>query len=471
MPMNVRFAPKAVLALIVGACGAAQAQGPAAAPNAPAAPAAAASAPTSVRLNLAQAYRLALEHDAQLAAARAGTEARLERVPQARAQLLPQLSAQASQFRNDLESSTPNLVGQRVTSERKYTSSSRVLALRQPLYRPREMADYRQAKAEADQARADLDKEMQNLAVRVTTAYLQALLTHERLNLVLAQKAAYATQVDAARKAMAGGAGTRTDIDEAQARLDLAVAQELEARQDLGFTRRQLASLTNQPAVDLAPLDESRLPLTAPNPASLEAWIARAEQSSPEIRSLQAAREAAREEIAKARAGHLPTLDAVAQWSVTNSETVTSVDQRYNNKSIGVQLSVPLYQGGYVNSRTRQALAELERAEQNLEYTRRDLGLRVEREYRGVTEGILKVRALEQAVRSTNTVAESSRKSFQAGSRTLVDILNAEGQKAQALRDLADARFMYLLSRIRLLALAGEVESATIDEASGWLKP
>ncbi len=466
MPMHARLAPLA-LALIAGFSAPAEAQSSAAAPGGPTA----AAAPASARLNLAQVYRLALEQDAQLAAVRAGTQARLERLPQARSQLLPQVSAQASQFRNDLESSQPNLAGQRVTSERKYTSSSRVLSIRQPIFRPREMADYRQAKADIEDAKAQLDKEVQNLAVRVTTSYLQALLAQERLNLVLAQKAAYATQVDAARKGIAAGAGTRTDVDEAQARLDLAIAQELEARQDLGFTRRQIASLTNQPVVEIAPLDEARLPLTGPNPSSLEEWIARAEETSPELRALRAQREVAREEIAKARAGHLPTLDAVAQWSVSNSETVTSVDQRYNNKSIGVQLSVPIFQGGYVNSRTRQALAELERTEQQLEATRRDLGLRVEREFRGVTEGVLRVRALEQAVRSSNTVAESSRKSFQAGSRTLIDILNAEGQKAQAQRDLADARFTFLLSRIRLMALAGQVETATIDEASGWLKP
>jgi len=422
-------------------------------------------------LTLARAYRLALEHDASLAAARASTDARIERLPQARARLLPNISANASRFKNRLESTQPDALGRRITSEQEYFSSATALIVKQPLFRPYEIADYKQAKAQVKDAEAQLEQQVQNLAVRVTSAYLQALLAQEQLALVLAQKAAYTTQLDAARKAMAAGAGTRTDIDEARARLDMAVAQELEARQNMGFTRRQLQTLVNVPVVEMAALDPARLPLTGPSPSGLESWVARAEENSPELRSLQAQREAARHEVSKARSGHLPTLDAVAQWTLSDSDNVTRINSRYENKSIGLQLNVPIFAGGYYTSLTRQALADLERAEQQLEATRRDLSLRVETEYRGITEGVARVRALEQAVQSAQTVVESSRKSFQAGSRTLVDILNAEEQKVSAQRNLAEARFAYLLARIRLMSLAGQADAATIDEVNGWLKP
>jgi protease secretion system outer membrane protein len=431
---------------------------------------AAAPTPAGQRLTLAQAYRLALDNDAQLAAVRAATEARRERLPQARAQLLPNVSANATRFRNDLESTQPNAFGRATTTQQEYFSSSRSLTVKQPLFRPYEIADYRQAKANVADANAQLDQEVQNLAVRVTTSYLQALLAQEQLSLVMAQKTAYTTQLNAARRALAAGSGTRTDIDDAQARLDMSVAQELEARQNVGFTRRQLQTLVNVPFGELAPLDERRLPLVPPSFA-LPEWVARAEQSSPEMRSLQAQQEAARHEVSKARAGHLPTLDAVAQWSVSDSDNPSRVNSKYDNKSIGLQLNVPIYQGGYHNSRTRQALAELERAQEQLEATRRDLSLRVEKEYRGISEGVLRVRALEQAVQSATTLVESSRRSFQGGSRTLIDILNAEGQKVSAQRDLAEARFQYLIARIKLLSLAGQADEATVDEASGWLKP
>ena len=267
------------------------------------------------------------------------------------------------------------------------------------------------------------------------------------------------------------GSGTRTDIDEAQAALDLNVAQELEARQNVDFTRRQLQTLINQPVDSLATLDAGKLVLGPPAPNRIEDWTERAEAGSPEIRSLKAQLEAARYEVEKAEAGHYPTLDAVAQLSLNESDTVTSVNNRYTNRSIGLQLSVPLFAGGYVNSTIRQALANKERVEQSLEALRRDLGVRVHKEFRGVTEGVLKVRALEQAVRSTEQVTRSNRRSFEAGSRTLNDTLNAEQQNVSAQRDLAQARYIYLISRVRLQALAGGPRSEVIDEINAWLRP
>jgi TolC family type I secretion outer membrane protein len=422
-------------------------------------------------LTLSQAYRAAMEQDATIRAVRATTDAKRERLPQARAQLLPNISASASRNKNDLTSTTPGFGGLPVTEDQKYTSSSRALTIRQPIFRPFQLADYKQAGAQVADANAQLDKETQNVAVRVVTAYLEALLAQEQLSLVLAQKNTYATQLDSARKRYAAGAGVRTDIDEAQARLDLAAARELEARQNVDYTRRALQVLVNMPVTALAPLDPGKLKLTRPTPDRLEDWTQRAEITSPEIRSLAAQREAARYEIEKARAGHMPTLDAIAQWSVSDSDNVTRVNSKYDNKALGLQLNIPIFAGGQVNSQTRQAVAELERAEQSLEALRRDLSLRVEREFRGITEGVARVGALEQAVRSSETMVQSNKRSFEGGSRTLVDILNAEEQRVTALRDLAQARYQYILARIRLQALAGTADEATIAEVDAWLTP
>ena len=422
-------------------------------------------------LDLSQAYQAAMEQDASLRAARAATAARSERIAQTRAQLLPNLSASASRNRNALDSTEPGFLGTPVTTNRNYSSSSAALILRQPLFRKYQMADYRQAQAQVEDANAILEREVQNVAVRVSGAYFEALLTSEQLAVVMSQKTAYTSQLDAAKKRFAAGVGTRTDIDEAQAALDLNLAQELEARQNVDFTRRQLQTLVNQPVDALATLDAGKLVLGLPVPNQLDDWTDRAESSSPEIRSLKAQVETARFEVEKAEAGHYPTLDAVAQLSRNESDTVTRVNNRYTNKSIGLQLSVPLFAGGFVNSTIRQTLADQERAEQSLEALRRDLGVRVHREFRGVTEGVLKIRALEQAVRSTEQVALSNRRSFEAGSRTLNDTLNAEQQKAGAQRDLAQARYVYLISRVRLQALAGGPRTEVIDEINGWLKP
>ncbi len=422
-------------------------------------------------MDLRQAYDAAYANDASIRASRAGAQASRERLPQAEAQRLPNVSFNAGRNYNDLTSKTRSFLGQPVTTESQYYSGSQTLSVRQPLYRPYIAALVRQAQAQANDADASLEKDEQSLVVRVGEAYFDALLARDQLSLVGAQKATYTTQLDAAKKSLAAGSGTRTDIDEAQARLDLTLAQELEAQQNVEFTRRRLETLTGQSLDTLASLDVERFTPSAPVPTGVEAWIERAEQASPELESLRAQLEAARQEIDKAEAGHKPTLDVVAQWARSSSDSVTNVNSRYDNKTIGLQLSVPLYSGGYVNSTVRQAVAAHERAREVLEATRRDLGVRVHREFRGMTEGVLRIGALEQAVRSAEQAVLSNRKSFEAGSRTTLDVLNAEQQKTAALRDLAQARYVYLVSRLRLLSLAGEDRQASVAQVNAWLKP
>ena len=172
----------------------------------------------------------------------------------------------------------------------------------------------------------------------------------------------------------------------------------------------------------------------------------------------------------RAQAGHYPTLDAIAQVSRNNHDDITRPNTRFHQKQVGVQLAIPIFQGGYVNSQVREALALVDRAGSRLEALRSDLGVRVHREFRGVTEGVLRVRALEQAVRSSEQLADSSRRSFAAGARTRLDILNAEQQAGTARRDLAQARFNYLVARVRLKALAGDLQADNISEVNAWLR-
>ncbi len=418
-------------------------------------------------MDLLQAFEAAQQNDPTMLAARATATGEREYLPQARAQLLPSLNASVSRNTNRL---TPNVQGVEQPTN-SYPSSNQTLTLRQPLFRPQLTAQYRQAQAQVDDANAVLQQEEQSLAVRVSGAYFEAMLTQDQLALVLAQQTAYSTQLDAARKSFAAGSGTRTDVDEAQARLDMSLALEIEARQNVTYTLQQLQTLVNQPIVKLATLNVGRLALQHPQPNSLDDWTARAERHSPQLQSLAARVEVARQETKKTSAGHYPTLDAIAQWSDSASESVINTSSRYTNKTIGLQLNIPLFAGGFVNSEVRQTLAGQARAEQFLEAGRRDLGLRVHKEFRGVTESIPKIKALEQAARSADQVVLSSSKSFQAGSRTVLDILNAEQQRMVVLRDLAQARYMYLISKIRLLALVGEADLAAVTAVNQVLQP
>ena len=337
-------------------------------------------------IDLLQAYEAARQQDASILASRATAAAGRERLPLARSQLLPSVSFGLQSTNNRLTSITPNFAGVEQTTNTKYPSSNQTLTIRQPLYRSYLTAQLRQAKAQVQDTEAVLLQDEQNLSARVGSAYFEAMLSYDQLALVLAQRTTTTTQLDAARKAFAGGAGTRTDVDEAQARLDQTLALEIEARQNVDYTRQQLEVLVNQPVGQLATLNVDKLELLNPEPNRIEDWTRRAEANSPQLRSLQAQLEAAREEVAKASAGHMPTLDAIAQWSRSQSENVTNTTNRYTNASFGLQLNVPIYQGGYVNAQVRQELALQERSSQALDVGRRDLGMRVYKEFRGMTE-------------------------------------------------------------------------------------
>ncbi|WHS64884.1 TolC family outer membrane protein [Comamonas resistens] len=419
-------------------------------------------------LDLRQAYEAAERNDASIRASRAAADSAREKLPQAKSQRLPNVSFNAGANRNNLRTSTDSIYGP-VSYTTNYNSNNQVLQLRQPIYRPYVSALVSQAEAQVEDANASLERDEQSLVVRVSEAYFDALLARAQLDLIAAQKAAYAVQLAAAEKGFKAGTGVRTDIDEAQARVDMSRAQELEAAQNVEFTRRRMEVLVGKPVDALADLNVQGFKPAPPAPANLEDWIARAEETSPQLRALRAQFDAAKMEIEKAKAGHKPTLDAVAGWSRSDSDTVTSVNNVYNQKFIGVQLTVPLYAGGYVNSTVRQAVADSERAREAMEATRLDLGTKVHEQYRAMTEGVLRIAALEQAVRSAQQAVESSRKSFQAGARTTVDVLNAEQQRTTALRDLAQARYAYLLARIRLQSLAGQDRWASVDQANASL--
>ena len=421
-------------------------------------------------LDLRQAYEAAITADARLNAARATADAAAERLPQARSQLLPSVAFSASRAENLLDTTRPNpLTGDKFTTTERYPSTNAVLNLRQTLFRRQQTLAVDQAEYLVDDARQTLNLEIQNAGVRLSGAYFEALLATDQLGLIEAQKISTTTGLDAARKALAGGTGTRTDVDQAQTRLDMVLAQEIEARQHVDFTRRQLQTLIGRAPDTLARLDPARLQTAAILPLSLNDLINDATSGSPDIRSLKARVEASRLEVAKASAGHYPTLDLVAQISNSQSDSVTNPNAAYYNRSIGVQLNLPIYSGGYVTSAERQAAAQLQNAQAVLDGAVLDLSLKVEREYRNVTEGAAKIQALGQATRSAGVALESTRKSYAAGVRTLLDVLNADQELKANERNLIQARYNYITARIRLAALLGNA-NPVIEETNGWLR-
>lgn len=425
-------------------------------------------ADTGEVLGLAGAYVHALENDATLRAARAQTQGVVEKLNQAKAQLYPNVSFNASRFKNDLSRTQPNVLGQSTTTEEQYFSYGQNLQLRQPLYRPQLGLGVDIARAQGAEAQAALTREVQLLGVRVVEAYLQVLLAQDAQALLEVQQNLAQQQLDAAQKRFDGGQGIRTDVDEAQARIDLLVAKRLETIQARQTALLQLQQMTQQPFTAVMGLVPQALDVVGFVVHTPQFWMDRALGSSPEIATARSRLDAARLEVARMQANHKPTLDAVVQIGRSGSENVTSTQSHYINRQVGLQFNLPLYAGGAIQSAVRQALAEQVRLEELLEAAQRDLSLRVQREWRGVTEGVLRIQAMDRAVNSADKVVVSVRRSFDAGVRTVLDVLNAEQQAQQARRDLAEARLGYVASRIRLQALAGELNAEQIQVVSNW---
>jgi protease secretion system outer membrane protein len=422
-------------------------------------------------MNLLQAYEAALEQDANVRAGRAALASGLERLPQARSQLLPLVSANFGRNQNQLSTTSVNILGNASVSRDDYFSFNQSLTLRQPLFNLPRYFQYKQAQDLVQESHANYEREVQNLVVRVGGAYMEALLASESLKLVEVQKKQYTTVLEAARRAFSAGTGTRTDIDDAQSRLDMALANELEARQNEDYTRRQLEVMINLPVMTLSGLGAQGVAALPDVVKALPEWVELAQTGNPEVKALLARLEATDKEVFRAKSAHAPTLEAVAQWSDSGNENVTRINSSFENKAIGFQLTVPLYQGGAVSSQVRQAVAEKTRVTESLEALRRDLSLRVHKEYRGITEGTLRIRALEQAQRSAAQMVDSTVKSQRAGVRSILDVLNAEQQVAAVNRDLIQARYVYLISRLRLNVLGGLDPLATMTEINQAFVP
>lgn len=422
----------------------------------------------AVALDLKTAYQAALVYDAELLAAKAGLEESEEGVPVARAALLPQLSYSAQKNRADTTTSFLDSARPDVESG-KYDSGSSVLNFRQALFRKPAWEALQGAKAQAGAAGENYAKEAQNAALRVVSSYLEVLATRESVTLAKNQTRAMEAWLTLAEKFFKAGRGTRTDIEDARSRRDLSKARETEANMFLFSATRNFAVVSG--------MGDEEIPDTNPrmlNPDQMlvgdkTQWLQRIEDSSPDIQSLRKQLEVAQAGVAQAQGGHFPTIDLVAARQYGRSETNTTVGTAYTTDYVGVQMNIPLLNGGGVMAQVRQAQAREERVRQVLESTRRKTLAEANRLYSTIDQGIEQVGALKQAVLSGEQAVHGERKGIQAGTRTIVDALDAERRLYESLRDHAVAVYSLANNRLKFLALSGAIDLEAIETVSSWL--
>ncbi len=413
--------------------------------------------------NLLDIYQQAQTSDTVWAGARHNYDANIEKGPQGRALLLPSVIFSAGAFKNSIDKTSP-------TSEMaRYDSSSYTLQLTQPLYRRQNFVAYAQGKSAVTQAEAELAIARQDLILRTSQAYFDVLAAEDTLEFTRTEKAAIAGQRELAERNFNVGNATIVDVHEARARYDLAVAQEVAADNALKVKREALATLTNTPAPTLARL-APHLPLQSPEPQDMDHWVKAAQEQNPRIKVQEQQLNVASEEVTRSRGGHYPTLDFIAAHNYSKSGSVFFPGTtEYTANQVGVQLQVPLFQGGATQSQVRASLARAEQARQGLEQAKRQTTQQSREAYLAVTSGIAQVKALEQARVSTQKALESTQLGYETGVRTGVDVLNAQRDLYRTQRDLAQARYTYLLSRLRLKNAVGSLSEADITELNALL--
>lgn len=412
--------------------------------------------------DLVSTYLLALDSDPQYQAAVEAHRAALEVIPQSRAALLPNIAITGDVSRNRFD---PRNSGDTSYS----TNQTYSIGLRQALYQRERFLQLEQADNRVVQADAQLVAAQQNLLLRVATRYFLVLGAQDNVAFVEADKEAIARTLDQAQQRFDVGLAAITDTLEAQARYDIAVSDAINAERLLDDTREALRELTGE--LPVAPeVLKAEIPLMTPEPVDQDAWVTAALEQNPLVLAARAATEVAKQEIQVQNSGHYPSLDMVADYSYRDTEFGGFTPLERNDSAIGLQLSLPLYEGGLVSSQTRQSRYQYNQAREEQEQQRRATERQTRDNYRGIISGISKVSALKNAVVSNEKAVEAAETGFEVGTRAVVDVLDAQRELLRARRDHARSRYDYLLDTLRLKQAAGILHETDLVQINNWLE-
>jgi protease secretion system outer membrane protein len=400
------------------------------------------------------AFDAALANNAEYRASRFELESREQAVPIARAGLLPNLAATYSESRVRGEREQLTALGQEFTQRLDYRNPVSALQFRTPLVNFEALRRYEASQAQVDGARAVFAVRGQELLDRLGTAYVQRLFAEELVALAQAQVDAFRVQSDAAARRFGGGEGTRTDVAEAAAALALGRAQLVEAMDQRDVSQRTLARITGLPSPPLLGLADDTRALPMPY-SDAEDWISAGYARNPNLLARGHLLEAARIEVQRNQAGHLPRLDLVASAVNSQNESISTLNQQVRQYSAGIQLNIPIFAGGSIEAGVAQAVAEVSRAESQLEADRLALAVDIRRQFQITQTGLAKIQAYKDAVAASAVALEGNQRGLAAGVRTTVDVTEATRRLFVSRRDFAQARYEVLLARLRLQTLAG----------------
>lgn len=420
--------------------------------------------------NLMQIYQQALSRDPVWASAQSSHLASQEKLVQGNALFLPTVTFNSgvSATQSDAKffgGATSVLRG----GQNNFESYNYGVNVSQPIYRKQIRAQFEQAKSQVAQADKQLLLAKQGLIIRSSKAYFDVLLAQDKIDLIGAQKTAINKQLEQAKANFEVGTSTITDFNEAQARFDLVVAQEIAAMNDLEVKKRAIQAIVGSIPQALIGV-RSDLVAQSPEPIEMEKWVEVAEQNNLAIALQQQALEIATQEVERQNAGHMPTLDAVAGYNnnyANGTATGLGNGSDITSASIGLQLQIPLYQGGLVSSKVREAVANKQKALDDLEAAKRQADLDTRSAYLNLSSSVAQIKAYEQALSSSQSQLDSTNLGYEVGVRTSVDVLNAQQQYFSAKRDLLQSRYTYLVNILSLksaVGLLGETDVESVNQ-------
>ncbi len=428
-------------------------------------------APLPTKTDLVTVYQEAASNNADLAAARADYQARREVVPQARAGLLPNLSAGANLSDTRTQVDSPSFTSSRSGSV--YQAN-----LSQPLFRADRWFQLQAAEASNEQAALELSATEQNLILQSAETYFTVLRAQDTLASTKAEEAAFKRQLDQANERFDVGLSDKTDVLEAQAGFDTARANRIIAERQVEDAFQALITLTNREHSALEGILHS-LPILAPTPNDAKAWVDTAAAQNLNLQASHYAVEAAEETLRQRKSGHAPTLDAVASYQKGDNDSLgfsnSGASQGFSGdveqRSIGLQLNIPLYSGGLTSSQVREAYQRLTQTEQLRESLRRQVVQNTRNLHRAVNTDVETVQARKQSIISNQSALEATEIGYQVGTRNIVDVLDAQRQLYNSVRTYNDARYDYILNNLRLKQAAGTLSPADLEALGNFLKP
>ncbi|HRE31201.1 MAG TPA: TolC family outer membrane protein [Candidatus Berkiella sp.] len=411
--------------------------------------------------DLWQIYQLATESDPTLKAAYANLQANQQSLPQAVAQMIPNLSA----------SYNTTGVNSSASFQGDYNTQNYSLNLTQPLYHPEHWAQLDQARHVVKGAYATYYSATQALMIRVSQQYFAILGAIDDLHFTQAQRKAFARQLEQTKQRFEVGLIAITDVEEARARHDKAVAEEIAAQNAVADQYERLREITGTPIKEITLFQTTKsLPLLPPNPETQETWVETAEHSNPDIIAAAETALQAKAVIGAQVAGHYPKFDLTGQLQRSKGAPPFPFDQLVYNRVLALNVSVPLFSGGGVYSRTQEATARYCEARERLEIQKRSTDSTTRQAYRGVLTSISEVQALAQTVVSSKSALQATLAAYEVGTRTMVDVLDAESNLLNAERTHAKARYNYLFQGLRLKQAAGILTAEDIAAVNALIR-